>query len=639
MKTLLSIILFVFALPAIAQNSVDLTPLPGPEGAFLRKVIVSGDRVIALGNSNNEFYEYTGGGWQRRQLDPPILMMNDLASLPGGEFVALVYVSGGKSELWNMTAEENKFSFLCKVEVPGALATDRSGAIALMSNKPQISLDHGATWLDAGKPPVYPPYAAVPMGNGFAAITLDSVYAWSPLQGQWTNLEYPIPYASMRSIFYANDTLYVGSDLGLQARGPGDVWRDISYDLEESEVRAITKLGQELIVLTPAMSFASTDNGDTWERLSGGATGGGLAVRNDTVIAWNQIGSYKRASGGEWLPNNQGLHYLSIDHLFSSSGDLIAGVDNVGVLKSTDGGKTWQPTSGIPSQAELNAIVTAPDGNLIAGLSNHGVYRSTDNGSTWSESAQGLLSVIIYSVQRVGDSVLAFAYEDVFVSTNSGVSWSNANAPDTVGHAVTYEQIGDRTFWGGYEGLWTKTDNETRWTRVFAEYATRITRAGSNLIAGYDHLYVSRDNGTAWQQSSPIEGQATSVLHLSPTSTIAGTTYGLRVSRDSGVTWSALSSELDDKFVKDLVLEPLTKTIYVGTDNSGIYKFAIPAKVRTAIDAGQWPAYPNPSQGLVNIAVAGDWGEISYAVIDALGRSIMRGNCIARNGRLQLDLS
>ena len=63
-----------------------------------------------------------------------------------------------------------------------------------------------------------------------------------------------------------------------------------------------------------------------------------------------------------------------------------------GVLKTGDGGHSWQPMQqGLPS-VEVTAL--AMDTNnpsvLYAGLFNHGLYRSVDGGATWQMSGAGL---------------------------------------------------------------------------------------------------------------------------------------------------------------------------------------------------------------------------------------------------------
>lgn len=77
---------------------------------------------------------------------------------------------------------------------------------------------------------------------------------------------------------------------------------------------------------------------------------------------------------------------------FESDGTLFASLDE-GVIKSTDGGRTWQPANiGLPLKDDGNppsvlSLAISPDypadGTLFVGLVDHGVYRSVNGGESW----------------------------------------------------------------------------------------------------------------------------------------------------------------------------------------------------------------------------------------------------------------
>src|SRR5574341_943989 len=71
---------------------------------------------------------------------------------------------------------------------------------------------------------------------------------------------------------------------------------------------------------------------------------------------------------------------------------IYAATDNQGVLKSTDGGKTWAlANQGIKSYLMYQIVIhpKRPDTLYVTSWGG-GVYQSTDGGASWSEKNTGL---------------------------------------------------------------------------------------------------------------------------------------------------------------------------------------------------------------------------------------------------------
>ena len=109
---------------------------------------------------------------------------------------------------------------------------------------------------------------------------------------------------------------------------------------------------------------------------------------------------------------------------------LYAGSMRAGVLKSTDGGRSWAPSStGLGSRAVLAlAIDPSARQTLYAGLEN-GLYKSIDGGASWSKLPfPGENTVTLAVSPSQPDVVLAIAVKDrqgsVYRSPDGGMNWS-----------------------------------------------------------------------------------------------------------------------------------------------------------------------------------------------------------------------
>jgi photosystem II stability/assembly factor-like uncharacterized protein len=130
-------------------------------------------------------------------------------------------------------------------------------------------------------------------------------------------------------------------------------------------------------------------------------------------------------------------------------GTLYAAVSNGGIWKSTDNAGTWSsiadklPTQVVSGLAWTNAnggtllVLTGDNaygGDTYAGL---GVYRSTDDGKTWRHSSgvpDGLLGFKIAVDPNDQDVVYAATGGGLFRSTDGGASFDNVNLPTGKNH-------------------------------------------------------------------------------------------------------------------------------------------------------------------------------------------------------------
>src|SRR5215472_7703512 len=214
-------------------------------------------------------------------------------------------------------------------------------------------------------------------------------------------------------------------------------------------------------------------------------------------------------------PNNNNIIYVGTGEE-NFSGDAYYGA---GVLKSTDGGKTWTqvgastfaqvlgPSTGgafigsIAVQPGNSSIVLAAVSFFVNGTIG-GIYRSTDGGNTWTEDAapQGLAATAVLFEPTINSGTTATAWaamgdpfgqavNGVYKSVDSGLTWTKqtgtggnmlptANlgrialgyAPSTSGGSATvYAAIADSSVSSNdLLGIWKTTDGGANWAQLIS---------------------------------------------------------------------------------------------------------------------------------------------------------------------------
>lgn len=229
------------------------------------------------------------------------------------------------------------------------------------------------------------------------------------------------------------------------------------------------------------------------------------------------------------------------------------------LLKSTDGGLTWQVLPFPNYQVDALALspAYATDHTLFAATYGDGLLKSTDGGVSWTS---------------VGTSL---------GSTVTTVALSPGYATDHTLFAATY---GD--------GLFTSTDGGTSWRALPAAPSTPTVLALSPSYARDHTLFVgtassgvlaSTNGGTSWAAVSqglpaaaPVLALAVSPSFATDHTLVAGAPgWGVFVSTNAGSTWAAANQGLGDLNVHSLALSPnyaSDHTLFASTSSGRVYR-------------------------------------------------------------------
>lgn len=234
------------------------------------------------------------------------------------------------------------------------------------------------------------------------------------------------------------------------------------------------------------IAFHPSNNNTWWI----GAPAGGLWLTTNNGNSWICLTDDNNVLGVSdiAIPSD----YVTSQTIYIATGDRDAW-DNrsIGVLKSTDGGSSWN-TTGIQFNLADYDMVTRllidpnDDQTIIAATSN-GVYKTTNGGATWNNQLTSL-SFIDMEYKPGNFNILygSTTGGEIWVSTDGGNNWNrNHNIGNRIELAVTpanssyvYAVVVNSS--SGLHGIYKSTNSGSSFSQVFSGSTTNLLDWSSN---------------------------------------------------------------------------------------------------------------------------------------------------------------
>jgi photosystem II stability/assembly factor-like uncharacterized protein len=240
----------------------------------------------------------------------------------------------------------------------------------------------------------------------------------------------------------------------------GGAWRQLhSFPVEHAHSVAVDPHDAAVVYVgsEPATIFHSRDGGATWQE----------------------------CQGFRAVPESKRWHFFAPRHahvrdLVMATDDaqrLYAGLEVGGVVRSTDGGATWQQLHGPYEDVHSLSVTPARSQVLYAATARH-PWRSDDGGETWTAIGDGLpqrYTVPIAAALDDPDIVLvscstSFQRQTGFLarSTDGGWSWQKVTWPgqdDDMVIAIAWDPAEPRRAFAGTDGgkLYRSIDHGASW--------------------------------------------------------------------------------------------------------------------------------------------------------------------------------
>jgi photosystem II stability/assembly factor-like uncharacterized protein len=401
--------------------------------------------------------------------------------------------------------------------------------------------------------------------------------------------------------------------------------------------------------------FKSTDGGETWKKMDNGVVERGLTTRgfgvdpqdSDVVYAAGEVSSwewagvyrlgrefemvqgvvYKTTDGGQvWKKVWQGdnlARYIWIDPrdsnvLYVSTGifdreaansDVLHHQDGgVGVIKSTDGGETWQQVNnglqnlyvGSLFMDQQNPDILLAGTGTAWGSPGAGVYLTVDGGQTWKQTLS--VGLMIESVEfSTTDPAIAYAggYLEVYKSGDGGHTWTLVSGGEQendqgwgpagifAGHPIDFQldpRDPDRLFSNQYGGgNFLSLDGGRTWQPASKGYTGAAvrdivvdpTQPGRVIVAARSGIFASDNGGEDWTGLSfrpfySLDWHVVAVDPSNPLHLLAGMTCwrNLVSSSDGGMSWHEVqkfSNEINIAFDTIAFAPSNSNIVYAGS--------------------------------------------------------------------------
>ena len=411
--------------------------------ASFASITSGGTTYLYVGTDGGAFMSASGGaGWTRIS-----------SGLPAGQVSSIVATlgTGGGSNI-NLFAGVGSLGLY--------RSTDNGSSWSPASN--------GFAWEGTGVGPALyvdalvagPPRPGT-VTNVFAA-AFPGVYVSTDNGTSWWETGWPVGTASTAANLCINGGMLYAGGIGIwKYPSAADTLWTIQLSGTIDTLLAVKAVDNN-VVWTSGMNggvFLTTNGGAAWRSAGGGTLGTGTVNAVEALDAGNAfVTVFSNNAGKIFRTSNGGSSWSAVS---TQAGVAIGGVQMrtslegyaVGspagskwtVLKTTDGGVTWNSLPTGPSEDSLTTLAQSYYGpypirpvgvqllgsTLWFGSISGAVYRSTDFGATWSTGASAVpLGALHFNSASVGLS--GGMYRDSMrTSVNGGLSWDTVSSPGT----------------------------------------------------------------------------------------------------------------------------------------------------------------------------------------------------------------
>lgn len=301
----------------------------------------------------------------------------------------------------------------------------------------------------------------------------------------------------------------------------------------------------------------------------------------------------------------------------------------IGVLRSTDGGNTWNPTSlTIADSLQFASLGFAWDPintNNVYLATTYGIFKSTDAGLTWTQTLIGIGTSIVINKkfpQHVYASLQDYTGSTggIYHSSNYGATWTllNTGLPISTDIGFTSLAICDsfpnvilagistpasHPNCGIIQGLYKTSNGGASWDTVNRSgidfycypvpfnyicqgwYNNTVNIAANdsnNIFVGGIYLYNSLDGGTTWNYSDWAPAEDPAWMHpdhhsfgispINPAIMYSFNDGGVFKSTNTGATWvKKPNGMVTTQFYSIASSVPDTDLMIGGTQDNGVY--------------------------------------------------------------------
>lgn len=437
----------------------------------------------------------------------------------------------------------------------------------------------------------------------------------------WTEITGTIGEEPKAIVIDPSDTsrLYVGTTAGVYRSSDGGLTWTKGKKIGAATVLAVEPSDPQVLYAGNGSTiYRSTDRGANWTALHATVYGSlsCFSLSSGRMFYGSSGGIYRSADqAATWTSSYKGIKAAKMGPLVESKaapGTLFAIVPSLGILKSPDSGATWTKLPDFERSQGVTRIALHPTnpkiiyalagGPVLAANSqadpSPSVYKTLNGGTSWSKVLTGTLADLELSqnnpsrIFAAGKAMSGFSdVMALFTSANGGKTWTTHTVypyANTHVYDLAVDHTNDKIIYiGGDQGIYTKlffksTDGGASWIDLSSGLPgipvgmLVFDPANSRRLYNVHSAgtYRSEDGGVSWTRLliHNFQAEAMVIDPSSPSTLWAGGYLGVRMSVDSGLTWSDITGSLPLKYIPSLGLDAKNRILFAGTYGASVYK-------------------------------------------------------------------
>lgn len=403
----------------------------------------------------------------------------------------------------------------------------------------------------------------------------------------------------------------------------GELWRAWQTKINSSKKKSSSSLGINAKISSwqPVGPFSHTNTG-SWSSGQGRVNVVYVDPNNaNTIYIGSPAGGIWKStnSGVNWSPLSDNLPQIGVSGIvvahnnsnviYIATGDRDAtDTYSVGILKSTDGGVTWN-TTGL---SFANTFTTASDiymhptdSNILWVATSVGLYKTTNAGVNWTNILSGNIKDIKL---KPGDpnTIYAVKPSSFHKSTDGGTTFSTITSglPVSSGRLVIdvtpansdYVYVLSSTTGHAFQGLYLSTNSGTTFaktssttdifesTQAWYDLALAVSSTDANVVfTGCLNVWKTTNGGTSFTKvnnwSSPTAATYTHAdihfLRFYGNKLYCGSDGGIYMSSNTGTSFSSLTTGLQiSQFYKISVSKQTSSKMVGGLQDNGGHAYS-----------------------------------------------------------------
>jgi photosystem II stability/assembly factor-like uncharacterized protein len=317
-----------------------------------------------------------------------------------------------------------------------------------------------------------------------------------------------------------------------------------------------------VITTNTGVLYLSADNGESWQTVQTGIRAvfeSANIVSRDTFFLSTQPGIiYETVDRGKTWITLDCKNQINCTYFINSKTGFAGGPQSV-ILKTTDGGLSWQKKLGvsyIPSGIASLQFLSADTGYAFRAFRD--LLITYDGGNTWdSNNATASLPVMDFVNSTVG--YLAGDIGEIMRTDDGGKTWNSVTPPNEARDGNQIYSLhffsADTGFAVGMLGRILKTiDGGRNWNAFSPTYipitSVEFPTAGTGYASTWNNVYKTTDKGKSWNQLNLTTGTAYgsssrfSQVHFTSADSgfFLSTNYAEEhQTTDGGITWTTTS--------------------------------------------------------------------------------------------------